>query len=146
MRLSLYRLPMDFNNKIKLFLFFLVALFLFTPVMAIAHHASCRDVHTEVYMEEPVELAILLSLGADQNCRDKLYQTPLITATNGASLETVKLLLKRGVNVNSSDEIGEIALTNARQKLAFFDMKGGKNYRQLHQEMIDLLVQAGAIE
>ena len=136
---------MDINNKIKLFLF-LVALFLFAPVMAIAHHASCRGVHTAAYMDEPVELAVLLSHGADQNCRDKFHQTPLITATDGASLETVKFLLKQGVNVNSRDEIGETALTKARQKMAFFDMKGGKNYRQLHQKMIDLLVQAGAIE
>jgi len=118
MRLSLYCLPMDFNNKIKSFLFF-AALFLFAPVMATAHHASCRDVHMSAYMDEPVELAALLSHGADQNCRDKLHQTPLITVTDGASLEIVKLLLKLGVNVNSQDEIGETSLTQALRKLTF---------------------------
>ena len=89
---------------------------------------------------------MLLSHGADQNCRDEFNQTPLITATNGASLETMKMLLKQGANVNSRDEIGETALTKALQKMTFFKMKGGENHRQLYKKMIGLLVQAGAIE
>ena len=115
MRLSLYRLGIAINNKIKLLLF-LFALFLFATLMAMAHHANCRDVHAAAYLDEPFEIAVLLSHGADQNCRDDFYQTSLITATNGASLEAVKMLLKKGVNVNSLDETGETVLTKARQK------------------------------
>jgi len=113
---------------------------------AMAHHANCQDVHAAAYLDEPTELAELLSHGADQNCRDELHQTPLITATQGASLDIVELLLRQGVSVNSRDEIGETALTKARQKLAFFDMKSGENYRQLYRKMIHLLVQSGATE
>ena len=136
---------MYINHMIKSFLF-LVGLLLSAPEMAMAHHANCRDVHAAAYMDESVELAALLSHGADQNCRDELHQTPLITATEGASLGIVEMLLRQGVIVNSRDEIGETALSKARQKLAFFDMKGGENYRQLYREMIHLLVQSGAIE
>jgi len=136
---------MDINNKIKLFLLS-VTLFFFLPVITIAHHANCQDVHAAAYLNEPVELAMLLSHGADQNCRDELHQTPLITAANGASLEIMRMLLKQGVNVNSRDEFGETALTKALQRVPFFDMKGGEKYRQLYQKMIGLLVQAGAIE
>jgi hypothetical protein len=136
---------MDINNKLILFLFSVTAYFLL-PVVTIAHHASCRDVHAAAYLDEPLELSILLSHGADHNCRDDFHQTPLITATNGASLETMKILLKQGANVNSRDEIGETALTKALQKMTFFDMEGDESYRQLYQKMISLLVQAGAIE
>ena len=145
MRLSLYNLAMAINNKINLLLF-LFALFLSAPLMAMAHHANCRDVHAAAYLDEPYEIAVLLSHGADQNCRDELNQAPLITATNGANLETVKLLLKKGVSINSRDEIGETALTKARLKLTFFDIKGGETHRQLYQEMIGLPIQAGALE
>ena len=136
---------MDINNKLKLFLFS-VTLLLLSPVVSIAHHANCRDVHAAAYLDEPFELGMLLSHGADQNCRDEFNQTPLIAATNGASLGSMKMLLKKGVNVNSRDEIGETALTKALQKMAFFDMKGGENHRQLYQKIIGLLVQAGATE
>ena len=48
--------------------------------------------------------------------------------------------------MNSRDEIGETALTKARQKLAFFDIGDGEKQRQLYQTMIGFLLQAGAIE
>ena len=83
---------------------------------AFAHHANCRNVNVAEHFDGSVKLAELLSHGADQNCRDDFYQTSLITATNGASLEAVKMLLKKGVNVNSLDETGETVLTKARQK------------------------------
>jgi ankyrin repeat protein len=136
---------MDINNKLKLFLFS-VTLLILLPVILVAHHANCQDVHAAAYLDEPFELAMLFSHGADQNCRDEFDQTPLITATNGASLRSMKMLLKQGVNVNSRDEIGETALTKALQKKTFFDMKGGKNYHQIYQKIINLLVQAGATE
>ena len=136
---------MDINNKLKLFLFS-VTLLILLPEILVAHHANCQDVHAAAYLDEPFELAMLFSHGADQNCRDEFDQTPLITATNGASLRSMKMLLQQGVNVNSRDEIGETALTKALQKMTFFDMKGGKNYHQIYQKIINLLVQAGATE
>ncbi len=75
-----------------------------------------------------------------------LRQTPLITATDGASLGIVKLLLAIGVSINARDELGQTALGKARLKLAFFDMKGGEGYRDLYLEMINILENAGAKE
>lgn len=136
---------MNINNKLKLFLIF-VTVFTLLPVMAVAHHANCNSVHAAAYLDEPDELAILFSHGADYNCRDDFQQTPLITAANGASLGTMRILLKQGVNVNSRDEIGETALTKALQKMTFFGINDGENHRQIYQKMIGLLLQAGAIE
>lgn len=89
---SRYRLAKDINNKFRLFLF-LIILFSLLPVMTIADHANCSDVHAAAFLDEPVELLLLFSHGADYNCRDVFQQTPLITATRGASLETMKILL-----------------------------------------------------
>ena len=111
-----------------------------------ARHAQCSDVHAAAFLDEPAELSALLYHGVNLNCRDALKQTPLITATDGASLDIVKMLLEQGVNINARDEIGQTALSKARQKLIFFDFKGGQRYRDLYHEMIDLLEKAGATE
>lgn len=120
--------------------------FLGFPVPAASSHASCLDLHAAAFLDEPLELADMIRHGINLDCRDSLSQTPLITATDGASLEIVKILLENGVRVNARDEIGQTALARARQKLAFFDMKGGENYRILYREMITLLTKAGATE
>lgn len=114
------------------------------PVMA--HHANCANLHAAAFLDEPGELSDLHHHGADLNCRDELFQTPLITATDGASLDIVKMLLMMGVSINARDEVGDTALAKARQKLVFFDMKGGEGYKSLYLEMISLLEGAGAVE
>lgn len=112
----------------------------------LADHISCAELHAAAYLDEPEELSNILLHGVDLNCRDALLQTPLITATDGASLDIVKILLNNEVAINARDEIGETALTKARQKLDFFDMKGGEGYRNLYLELIALLENAGAVE
>ncbi|MBC8268280.1 MAG: hypothetical protein H8E36_05995 [Rhodospirillaceae bacterium] len=119
---------------------------LLTSNAAGAHHANCADLHAAAFLDEPDELAGLLEHGTDLNCLDGLRQTPLITATDGASLDIIKMLLRLGVSINERDEIGQTALTKARQKLAFFDMDGGQKYRAIYREIIDRLEQAGARE
>ena len=119
---------------------------LLTPNAAMAHHATCADLHAAAFLDAPDELSELLDHGADLNCRDALKQTPLITATDGASLDIVKILLHQGVSINERDEVGQTALAKARQKLAFFDMDGGQGYRTIYREIIDRLEQAGARE
>lgn len=116
-----------------------VAFLVFPQKKAQAHHANCDAVHAAAYMDEPQELKELVAHGADLNCRDNLLQTPLITAIDGASLDTVKMLLKLGVALAPRDELGETALEKARRKLTFFDVSGGENYRQLYLEIINLL-------
>ena len=140
---------MFINNKIKLLTASAAALsvlLITSPNHAMADHASCPDLHAAAFLDEPNELSILLHHGVDLNCRDSLEQTPLITATDGASMNIVRMLLTMGVSVNARDEIGETALAKARHKFAYFDMKGGESYRQLYRDMIDLLEKAGATE
>ncbi len=116
------------------------------PAPVLADHLHCSDLHAAAFLDEPKEFSFLLRHGIDANCRDQLSQTPLITATDGASLGIIIMLLEYGVTINARDEIGETALAKARQKLAFFDMKGGETYRNLYLEMIGLLEKAGATE
>ena len=135
---------MFINNRIVASLIFTG--FCFAAKAGMADHIDCSALHAAAFFDEPTELSALLHPGVDLDCRDTLKQTPLITATQGASLDVVKMLLERGVSVNARDEIGQTALLKARQKLAFFDMEGGQKYRHLYQEMIDLLERAGATE
>jgi hypothetical protein len=139
---------MFINNWILDMLIFagVFAGFLLYSNVALAHHENCADLHAAAFLDEPEELSSMLDHGADLNCLDTLRQTPLITATDGASLDIIKILLHQGVNINERDEIGQTALAKARQKLAFFDMEGGQGYREIYREIIDRLEQAGARE
>lgn len=138
---------MIINKKIKYSATGLFLLGIFSsPIAAFGDHVDCSDLHAAAFFDEPSELSNLHHHGIDLNCRDVLLQTPLITATDGASLGIVKMLLKLGVAVNARNDIGETALAKARQKLEFFDMKGGERFRDLYLEMIALLEQAGAVE
>lgn len=131
------------NAKILLTLAFLAFLAL-PQKKAQSHHASCEAVHAAAYMDEPQELMELVDHNADLNCLDSLFQTPLITAVDGASIDIVKILLQKKVALDYRDELGETALAKARRKLAFFDMNGGENYRQLYLVLIKMLERAGA--
>ncbi len=109
-----------------------------------AAHVDCQDLHAAAYMDEPAEIVQLIEHGTDMECRDAINQTPLITATDGASFSAFSILLARGADIHARDEIGQTALDKARDKLAFFDMQGGEIYRDLYQHMIDMLISAGA--
>jgi len=118
-----------------------------TPARALAWHDACEDLHAAAFLDEPAELRQLLEHdGIDLECRDVLHQTPLITATDGASLEIVEMLVAHGVNLNARDEIGETALTKARNKLASLNVPGGETYRKLYRRLISVLTEAGAAE
>lgn len=118
----------------------------FVPNPADAHdHNMCSRVHAAAYMDEPDEMARLIAAGVDLNCRDSINQTPLITAIDGASVEIVAMLLERGVELNSRDEFGETALVKARLKEVFFQVQGGKTYRNIYLRIIHMLEDAEAI-
>ncbi|MHA1599003.1 MAG: ankyrin repeat domain-containing protein [Alphaproteobacteria bacterium] len=119
------------------------------PVPASAHthvSAMCSDVHAAAYLGEPEELAQLIARGADLNCLDSLNQTPLITATDGASVKIVEMLLAHGVKPNLRDEVGETALTKARLKEIFFQVQGGERYQAIYRRIIMMLEDSGAVE
>jgi len=109
-----------------------------------AEHADCLELHAAAYMDEPGELIDSIRHGADIECRDAIYQTPLITATDGASFSVFSILLARGADIHARDEIGETALDKARKKLAFFDIQGGEIYYDIYQRMIEMLIAASA--
>ena len=111
---------------------------------ATASHQDCRELHAAAFMDEPQELQKLIEHGVDLECRDVINQTPLITATEGASLASFSILITQGVDVHARDEIGQTALDKAKDKLAFFDMPGGETYHKLYQQMIKMLIAAEA--
>lgn len=111
---------------------------------AAASHDNCQDLHAAAYMDEPQELTELIEHGADLECRDAINQTPLITATEGASIAAFSILIGKGADIYARDEIGQTALDKAKDKLAFFDTPGGETYRQLYQRMIQMLIAAAA--
>lgn len=53
---------------------------------------------------------LLLENGADVNCRNAGYQTPLHLACLSQSVETVEMLIKYGANVNAHYRDGRTAL------------------------------------
>jgi len=126
----------------------LVAVSIFTfgmpPDKSHASHVDCQELHAAAFLDEPAELKELILHGTDMNCRDAINQTPLITATDGASFDSFSLLLMYGANINARDEIGQTALDKAREKHAYFDMKGGETYRELYRKMIEMLIAAEA--
>jgi len=119
--------------------------FAFVPDVK-AGHDVCQKIHEAAFMDEPGDLTDLIGYGVNLDCRDIINQTPLLTAIEGASLDVVRILLSRGVNINARDEYGDTALAKAKGKLAFFDVSGGETYSTIYQNMIDLLENAGAVE
>ncbi len=103
----------------------------------------CQAVHEAAFLGEPEELTALLRAGADADCRDEVSQTPLITAAIGGSIGCVGILLLRGVEVNSRDELGYTALTHARNKMALFDRPQGERYRLIYGGIARLIEWAG---
>jgi len=125
------------------------AVSLLSIVDAKAHdpaQSMCSDVHAAAYLDEPGEMKALIEQGANLNCLDSLNQTPLITATDGASLDIVVMLLAQGVDLNRRDEIGETALIKAQRKESSFQGQGGQTYRDIFARISSMLLKAGAIE
>lgn len=111
---------------------------------AFAHHSSCMALHEAAFLDEPGEISQLIDHGTNVECLDTLGQTPLVTAVNGASLESFDLLLRAGAKVNVRTEYGQSLLTHAEEKYASLNFKGSASFRKLYQNMIVSLEAAGA--
>ena len=110
------------------------------------HGGECAALHEAAFMDEPDEARDLLAHGVDVNCLDVLGQTPLITAVNGASLETFDLLLTAGAKVDVRTEFGQTLLAHIKKKYASFSAKDGERFRVLFNTMVVRLESAGALQ
>jgi len=119
----------------------------FMPVLASAgDDITCTLLHEAAFLDEPDEVKDLLSRGVDVDCRDVLGQTALVTAVNGASLDSFNVLMKAGAQVNVRTEFGQSLLKHTKRKYRSVDhRKGLEQYRDLYQTMIARLQTAGAI-
>lgn len=104
----------------------------------------CRALHEAAFLDEPEDVRDLIQHGADVNCLDVLGQTPLVTAVNGASIESFDILLKAGANVHVRTELGQTLLTHTKKKYATFRGEAAKRLRQLYGDMVARLQRAGA--
>jgi ankyrin repeat protein len=59
-------------------------------------------------------LSEIVCHGMSVNCIDAMGETPLMKATQGGHVETVKYLLLHGANVHATDHFGQTALTLAQ--------------------------------
>jgi len=137
-----------------------MTIWVWTPIIAIAltvgsapawaGHAGhegggdCTALHEAAFLDEPDEARDLLAHGADVNCLDVLGQTPLITAVNGASMETFELLLASGAKVDVRTEFGQTLLMHTKKKHASFTTQAGENFRTVYSTMVVRLQGAGA--
>ena len=107
--------------------------------------ADCTLLHEAAFLDEPAEVQDLLSHGVNVECRDVLGQTPLVTAVNGASLDSFEILMRAGAKVNVRTEFGESLLKHTKKKFRSVDHhKGMEHYRDLYRTMIAQLQTAGA--
>lgn len=109
-----------------------------------AGHDDCIALHEAAFMDEPQDVRDLIRHGADINCLDALGQTPLITAVNGASIESFSILLDAGAKVDVSTEFGQTLLTHTKKKYASFNSTEGWRFRMLYGDMVARLERAGA--
>ena len=110
-----------------------------------AEPQSCTELHEATFLDEPDEVRDLLALGVDVNCIDVLGHTPLVTAVNGASIDSFGVLMGAGAQVNVRTEFGQSLLTHTKKKFRSVDhQKGLEQYRDLYQSMIARLQTAGA--
>lgn len=115
------------------------------PFFAKADHMDCTSLHEAAFLDEPDEIRDLIAHGVDVNCRDTLGHTALVTAVNGASLDSFEVLMKAGALVNVRTEFGQSLLKHTKKKFRSVDHhKGLEQYRDLYQSMIARLQTAGA--
>lgn len=109
-----------------------------------ADHDDCTALHEAVFMDEPQDVRDLIDHGADVNCLDVLGQTPLVTAVNGASMDSFSVLMDAGANVDVRTEFGHTLLTHTKKKFSSFTTPSGANFKALYGTMVARLEQAGA--
>ena len=59
---------------------------------------------------------MLLQQGADVNAKDRFHSFALMQAVFYGHLETARVLVEKGADVNLTDDTGKTALVLARQK------------------------------
>jgi len=105
----------------------------------------CSLLHEAAFLDEPEQVRDALAHGVDVECRDVLGQTALVTAVNGASIESFNILISAGAQVNVRTEYGNSLLQHTKKKFRSVDQqKGMEQYRDLYQTMIARLQTAGA--
>lgn len=109
-----------------------------------AGHDDCVALHEAAFMDEPQDVRDLIRHGADINCLDVLGQTPLITAVNGASIDSFTILLDAGAKVDVRTEFGQTLLAHTKKKYASFNSTAGRRFRALYGDMVARLERAGA--
>ena len=97
-------------------------------------------------MDEPEIVRDLLNAGVDVDCKNVDGHTPLITAVDGASEDTIRLLLSYGADANALHAFGESPLQRAREQLSWFDAEKPERYAQLFMNVIADLQRAGGQE
>lgn len=127
-------------------LFTLIGASVFLPFGAQADQLGCSLLHEAAFLDEPDEVSSLLAHGIDVNCKDVLGQTALVTAVNGASIDSFDILINAGARVNVRTEFGQSLLRHTKKKFRSVDhQKGLEQYRALYQTMIARLQTAGAM-
>lgn len=105
-----------------------------------ADHGNCQDFHEAVFLDEPKDVSIQIDHGIDLECKDVLGHTALITAIDGASLESFTILMKQRVSTKVKSEFGYSPLEQVRRKYAQITGKEGFNtMRSIYQSMINQL-------
>ena len=110
--------------------------------MAFPAHAvdsQCRLLHEAAFLDEPTEVEDLLDDGVHVNCLDQFYHTPLITAANGASIDSFRILIRAGAKTDVRDEWGLSPLERVLDKMEEYDMEGGQVYQSIFRQMADML-------
>ena len=107
---------------------------------AYADHANCRELHEAAFLDEPKDVSMQIDHGIDLECKDMLGHTALITAINGASLDSFTLLMKQRVSTKVKSEYGDTALEHVRRKYAHIATdEGFDTMRGIYQSMINQL-------
>jgi ankyrin repeat protein len=108
--------------------------------------ARCDHFQAQALANEVERLRESLSLGADIECRQDLFDgaTALMQAAGGGAGDAVRLLLQRGAKVNARDKSGWTALRHARHRYDAFVKAGITPLR--FELVMEVLKQAGATE
>lgn len=111
-----------------------------------AEEEACTLLHEAAFLDEPGEIQDLLNAGVDVECKDVLGHTAIVTAVNGASMDSFKVLLDAGAKTDVKTEWGNSLLQHTKRKFRSVDhQKGLEQYRDLYQSMIARLQTAGAM-
>ncbi|MCW8915547.1 MAG: hypothetical protein OQK24_06800 [Magnetovibrio sp.] len=134
------------NKILHTFSLFIGFTYLSFATPANADEQNCTFLHEAAFLDEPREIEDLLASGVDINCTDMLGHTALVTAVNGASIDSFILLVQAGAKVNVRTEYGNSLLQHTKRKFRSVDQQTGlEQYRDLYKSMIARLQTAGAI-